>query len=198
MTVDVSNDNNVAAIAPWFRLRLPSCGPGSNPKHTIYAFFNLYYWNCIELITKIKKTKRGRDWPLFLKKVMTINYDPRVFIRIALQVQIFGFILLFRISFFKRDSSQSWNTGSTTEKASRPSLSSSTACGRWGLLPVLKVGLTKAINKGLTRPLFVSLRPLQNAMTSIVWKRHSWYACDSNPGLQDGRQKQIHWDEYFC
>ena len=32
----------VAAIAPWFCLRLPSCGPGSNPKHTIYAFFNLY------------------------------------------------------------------------------------------------------------------------------------------------------------
>ena len=33
----------VAAIALWFRLRLSSCGLGSNPKHTIYAFFNLYY-----------------------------------------------------------------------------------------------------------------------------------------------------------
>ena len=28
----------VAAIAPWFRLRLLSCGPGSNPKHSINVF----------------------------------------------------------------------------------------------------------------------------------------------------------------
>ena len=35
--------NVAAALAPWFRLRLPSCGPGSNPRHTIYAYFNLYY-----------------------------------------------------------------------------------------------------------------------------------------------------------
>ena len=27
-----------AAIAQWIRLRLPSCRPGSSPKHTIYAF----------------------------------------------------------------------------------------------------------------------------------------------------------------
>ena len=29
-------------VATWFRLRLPYCGPGSNPMHTIYSFFNLY------------------------------------------------------------------------------------------------------------------------------------------------------------
>ena len=32
---------------------------GSNPKHTIYAFFNLYYWNCIEEIMKINKKRQG-------------------------------------------------------------------------------------------------------------------------------------------
>ena len=31
----------MAAIAPWFCLRLPSWGPGSIPKHTNYAFFNM-------------------------------------------------------------------------------------------------------------------------------------------------------------
>ena len=34
-------ENWVAVIAPWFRLRLPSCGPGFEYKHSIYAFFNL-------------------------------------------------------------------------------------------------------------------------------------------------------------
>ena len=33
--------------------------PGSNPKHTIYAFFNLYYWNCIKKITKVNKKRPG-------------------------------------------------------------------------------------------------------------------------------------------
>ena len=31
----------------------------SNPKHTIYAFFNLYYWNCNEIRTKITKREAG-------------------------------------------------------------------------------------------------------------------------------------------
>ena len=30
-----------ATIAQWIRLRSPSCGPGSNPKHNIYASFGL-------------------------------------------------------------------------------------------------------------------------------------------------------------
>ena len=41
----------------------------SNPKHTMYAFLNLYYWNCNEKRTKINK--RGRDWPI--KKQMAIS-----------------------------------------------------------------------------------------------------------------------------
>ena len=33
--------------------------PCSNPKHTIYAFFNLYYWNWNEKRTKINKKRPG-------------------------------------------------------------------------------------------------------------------------------------------
>ena len=36
--------------------------PGSNPNHTIYTFFNLYYWNCNEKRTKINKKRP--DWPV--------------------------------------------------------------------------------------------------------------------------------------
>ena len=46
------------AIAPCICLHLPFCGPGSNPKHTIYAFFNLY-WNCNKKRTKINKKRPG-------------------------------------------------------------------------------------------------------------------------------------------
>ena len=42
----------VAAIAQWFRLRRPSCGPGSKPKHTIYAFST-----CIEIVIDIGMRK---------------------------------------------------------------------------------------------------------------------------------------------
>ena len=60
----------VAAIAPWFRLRLSSSGPGfESPKHTIYAYFNLY-WNCNEKRTKINKKRPGLA--RFFKK--TLNY----------------------------------------------------------------------------------------------------------------------------
>ena len=49
-----------AALATWFHLHLPSsASPGSNPKHTIYAFFNLYNWNCNEKRTKIYKKRPG-------------------------------------------------------------------------------------------------------------------------------------------
>ena len=30
--------HSAAVIAQWFHPSIPSCGPGSNPKHTIYAF----------------------------------------------------------------------------------------------------------------------------------------------------------------
>ena len=33
--------------------------PGSNSKHNIYAFFNLYYWNCIEKNMEINKKRPG-------------------------------------------------------------------------------------------------------------------------------------------
>ena len=63
----------VAAIAPWFRLRLPLYGPGLNPKHTIYALFNLY-WNCNEKGTKIK-TKKAKIGPFFCsKKKLTLFF----------------------------------------------------------------------------------------------------------------------------
>ena len=41
--------------------------PGLNPKHTIYAFFNLY-WNCNKKRTKINKKRQ--DWPIFLKTLV--------------------------------------------------------------------------------------------------------------------------------
>ena len=47
----------VAVIAPWFCLRLLSCGPGFESH--IFTFFNLYYWNCIEKIMKIIKKRPG-------------------------------------------------------------------------------------------------------------------------------------------
>ena len=36
-----------------------SAAVSSNPKHTIYAFFNLYYWNYNEKRTKIKQKEAG-------------------------------------------------------------------------------------------------------------------------------------------
>ena len=46
-------------IAPWFRLHYQSCGHSLKPKHTIYAFFNLQYWNFNENMTKINKKMPG-------------------------------------------------------------------------------------------------------------------------------------------
>ena len=34
---------NMLHIAPGYHLRLSFAAAGSNPKHTFYAFFNLYY-----------------------------------------------------------------------------------------------------------------------------------------------------------
>ena len=57
----------VAAIAPWFRLLLPSCGPGPRFESHAHHLFNLYYWNCIKKITKINKERLGLAH-FFLKK----------------------------------------------------------------------------------------------------------------------------------
>ena len=48
-----------AAIALWFRLRYHPVAAGSNPKHTIYALFNLNYWNCDYKSTKVNKKRPG-------------------------------------------------------------------------------------------------------------------------------------------
>ena len=61
-----------AVIAQWILLRLPSCHPGSSPKHTIYIFLNLYL-NCVTWKRR-KWTQRSRDWPI--KKVF-LNF-PKV------------------------------------------------------------------------------------------------------------------------
>ena len=52
--------NIVAAIAPWFCLRLPSCGPG----HT--SFFQFVLGLCWE--KKENKQKEAGIGPFFLKK----------------------------------------------------------------------------------------------------------------------------------
>ena len=80
-------NGSVAAIALWFCLRLPSCGPGLNPKHTVYAFFNLSYWNCNKGRTKINIKRR--IWPIYIKNMsifqrildfgLKLNYCPGSF-----------------------------------------------------------------------------------------------------------------------
>ena len=70
------NRQGEAAIAPWFRLCLLSCGPGFDPKHIIFAFFNLY-WNCNEKRVKINK-KEARIWPIY--KILT-DSNSTLFIR---------------------------------------------------------------------------------------------------------------------
>ena len=58
-------------IEKYFLLRGFICAyhpaaPGSNPKHTIYAFFQFVLDMCWE--GNEHKQKRGRDWPIFFKK----------------------------------------------------------------------------------------------------------------------------------
>ena len=42
--VDLAANFSGTAIAQWIRLRLPFWGLGSNPKHTVYALINLYWF----------------------------------------------------------------------------------------------------------------------------------------------------------
>ena len=56
-----------AAVAQWIRLSLPSCRPGSNPKHTIYVRF----LNC-DMMKRQNKQKKWPSWPIF-KKVQQIG-----------------------------------------------------------------------------------------------------------------------------
>ena len=41
-----------AAIAPLFVCAYNPAAAGSNPKHTIYTFSNLYYWDCNQKLFK--------------------------------------------------------------------------------------------------------------------------------------------------
>ena len=47
------NKGKNIAIAPWFRLHLPSCGPGFESQTLYLRFFQFV----------IDKRKRGWDWP---------------------------------------------------------------------------------------------------------------------------------------
>ena len=51
--------NNLMGGRHSFVCAYHPAAPGSNPNHTIYAFFNMYYWNCIEKITRINKKRPG-------------------------------------------------------------------------------------------------------------------------------------------
>ena len=53
------NDAWLANIAPWFCLPLPSCGPRFKSQAHHLSFFQFYYWNCNEKITKINKNRSG-------------------------------------------------------------------------------------------------------------------------------------------
>ena len=54
----------MAAIAPWFCLRLPSCGPGFESQAHHLSFFQFV----LKLLREKNKNKqrRGMDWPIFI------------------------------------------------------------------------------------------------------------------------------------
>ena len=56
----------MAAIAPWFHLRLSSPAPGSNLKHTIYAFFQFVLLKLYPENNKNKQKEAGIG-PFFKK-----------------------------------------------------------------------------------------------------------------------------------
>ena len=49
---------SVTARAQWIRQHISTCGPGLNPEHNIYTFYNLYL-NCDLKRTKIIKKMAG-------------------------------------------------------------------------------------------------------------------------------------------
>ena len=62
----------VAAIAPWFRLGLPSCSPRFESQAHDLRFFQFVLMKLYR--ENNEKTKRGRAWPFFLKKTYQIRY----------------------------------------------------------------------------------------------------------------------------
>ena len=65
----------MAAIAPWFRLHLPSCGPGFESQAHHLCFFNLY-WNCKKR-SKINKKRPGLAH-FFKNRVICRNAFPLI------------------------------------------------------------------------------------------------------------------------
>ena len=63
----------VAAIDLWFRLCLPSCGPRFESQALHLRFFQLVIVLWFE--KDENKQKRGRDWPIFFKKKLRIEFD---------------------------------------------------------------------------------------------------------------------------
>ena len=77
-----SAGDKMATIDPWFRLLLPSNGPGSNPKHTMNALqlvmFKLKLNWMLEREKDKNEAQRGRNWFIFKKiSVKVINFDRR-------------------------------------------------------------------------------------------------------------------------
>ena len=55
-------------------MQLPSCGPGSNPKHNVKAcFFNLYL-SCVAKRTKISQKRPALDHIIFDKKLYFLTF----------------------------------------------------------------------------------------------------------------------------
>ena len=73
MAVPILSFRTFCAVAQWIRLRLPFCHPGfeSQAHHLcFYPFkFEFKLWHVEK--TKIN-SKRGRDWPIFLKKQLFV------------------------------------------------------------------------------------------------------------------------------
>ena len=54
----------VAAIAPWFRLHLPSCGPGFESRAHHLCFFQFELLKLYQENNENKQKEAG-DWPIF-------------------------------------------------------------------------------------------------------------------------------------
>ena len=58
----------IAAIAQWIRMRLPSFCPGFESQ-AHHLLFNLFIFDCVMW----NKLKKGRDRPIFLKKIVNLH-----------------------------------------------------------------------------------------------------------------------------
>ena len=71
-TIFCSNKQWGAAIAPWYRLRLPSCGPGFESQAHHLRFFQFVLLKLLlELEKNENKQKEAGIGPYFFKKTMS-------------------------------------------------------------------------------------------------------------------------------